>query len=314
MIPTTRTIAELPHLHTFTAEYPKAVVGWGRKASGQRAMLLARVLRRDVLFLEDGFIRSVERTAPRLSLLVDDVGVYYDARRPSAMERLIARGIDGNQTRRSSTLMGGWQSGCISKYNHSPEYDGPLDDRYVLVADQTFGDLAIAGGMADPACFVRMLDAALTENPHHEILVKVHPDVVSGRKLGNLPPAVLGHPRVRVIGTDCHPSRLLRYADAVYVVTSLIGFEAMIWAKPVRCFGMPFYAGWGVTSDELPPPKRRGRASVEDVVHAALVGLARYADPASGAAWSAEQTMAYVAERRALHSDSLARHASSYQL
>ena len=35
-----------------------------------------------------------------------------------------------------------------------------------------------------------------------------------------------------------------------------MGFEALLWGKPVRCFGMPFYAGWGLTRDELPAPAR----------------------------------------------------------
>ena len=49
--------------------------------------------------------------------------------------------------------------------------------------------------------------------------------------------------------------------------------------KPVRCFGMPFYAGWGLTDDEMPAPDRRGSATIEQLVHAALVRYPRYLDP-----------------------------------
>jgi len=67
----------------------------------------------------------------------------------------------------------------------------------------------------------------------------------------------------------------------------------------VHCFGMPFYGGWGLTHDRMPAPPRRGKASIADLVHAALVTLARYADPITGGAWQPEQAMTYVAEGRA---------------
>lgn len=299
IIATTQTIASLPHLATFLAEHPRAVAGWGRKTSGRRAVWLAWLLRRKFALLEDGFIRSVARQGQALSLLVDDVGVYYDAGRPSAMELSISRGADAEQAARADRIAGLWRVHRISKYNHAPEFSGSLPDSYVLVVDQTFGDLSIAGGMASPASFHEMLAAAIAENPGATIVVKVHPDVVSKGKRGHFPPELLEHPRVLAIGAECHAPSLIEGASAVYCVTSLMGFEALVWDRPVRCFGMPFYAGWGLTEDALPPPPRRRRAALADVVHAALVAIARYADPATGAPWEIEQTIDHVAAQRA---------------
>ncbi|WP_395395819.1 hypothetical protein WBP07_16470 [Novosphingobium sp. BL-8A] len=281
------------------ADQPHAVIGWGRKRSGRRAEWIARILRRPLALLEDGFIRSFERNAPSLSVIVDDLGVYYDARVVSRMERVIAAGADGAQSERARQLAAAWRDGGISKYNHALDYEGALPEHYVLVADQSLGDLSVIGGLADAASFTAMLHAALTENPNHTVLVKIHPDVLTHRKRGNLVPRDLQHPRIRLIADGCHPARLLRNAACVYAVTSLIGFEALLWSRPVRCFGMPFYAGWGLTHDHLSPPVRRGHARVEDLVHAALVAQARYADPTDGAHWKAEQAIAYVARRRA---------------
>lgn len=261
-------------------------------------MQLARLLRRPVALLEDGFIRSVERNAQTLSLLVDDLGVYYDAGAPSRMEKTIATGADDTQADRARALAGAWRTGGVSKYNHAPDYDGPLPEHYVLVTDQTFGDLAVVHGLASEASFAAMLAAAIAENPDALILVKIHPDVLSGKKRGYFPAHALTHHRVRIISNDCHPCRLLRHAAAVYVVTSLMGFEALLLGRPVRCFGMPFYAGWGITQDELPAPARRRAARIEDVTHAALVALPRYVDPRDGTPWQAEQAIAHVAERR----------------
>jgi capsule polysaccharide export protein KpsC/LpsZ len=305
VIATNLKLARLPYLTRFLADSPRAVAGWGRKLSGRRAQRLARWLGRPLALLEDGFVLSVARSDPPLALLVDDTGVYYDATRPSGIESTIAAGAGPEQAARARRLMALWQSGAISKYNHSPEYPGPLPAPYVLVVDQTFGDLSVTLGMADRSSFRSMLDAALAENPASFVVVKVHPDVFSHARRGWLAPEYLDEYRARqparitVIGSDCHAASLLRGASAVYTVTSLMGFEALLWGKPVRCFGMPFYAGWGLTADDLPPPVRRGAASLESVIHAALVSHARYLDPACGAVWQAEDAIAHVARARA---------------
>ena len=52
---------------------------------------------------------------------------------------------------------------------------------YVLVVDQSAGDRSIALGLADARCFQRMLQAALEEHPDCTVVLKVHPDVISGR-------------------------------------------------------------------------------------------------------------------------------------
>lgn len=301
VIATNFTIARLPHLDRFLADMPRSVAGWGRKRSGLRALRWARWLGRPVALLEDGFVRGVARNDPALSLIVDNAGVYYDATAPSAMEAAIAAGVDPAQSSRARALTTAWQAGAISKYNHSPDYACPLPPHYVLVVDQTWGDLSVALGLADQASFHAMLAAALAENPASAIVVKVHPDVFSHARRGWIAHGFLANPRLTVIGRDCHAASLLQRADKVYAVTSLMGFEALLWGKPVRCFGMPFYAGWGLTTDDLPAPARRGRATLEALVHAALVGQARYVDPASGTGWQAEQAIAYVARaRRAL--------------
>ncbi len=301
VIATNRKLARLPHLRRFLGQHPRAVVGWGRKASGRRAQWLARLLGRESLLLEDGFVRSLGRHDPPLSLIIDDLGVYYDATTPSRLETRIAQGVDAGEAARARALIAAWRAGGLSKYNHAPDYPGALPADYALVIDQTRGDCAVRYGMADPASFRAMLDAALAENPARAVLVKAHPDSVSHGKASCFTPEQLADPRLTVIRTACHAAGLLRAARAVYTVTSLMGFEALVWGKPVRCFGMPFYAGWGLSDDLLPAPARRGKASLEAVVHAALVAMPRYVDPATGTAWQAEQAIAYLAQgRRAL--------------
>lgn len=297
VIAVNRRIGSIAHLDHFTAVEPRAVVGWGRKRSGRRAQRVARWLGRPFLLLEDGFLRSVGRDDQPLSLIADRQGVYYDATAPSEFEATIAAGVDGTQAARARLLAAQWRDGRVSKYNHAAEYAGELPARYVLVVDQTFGDLSVGLGLADAASFRAMLDAALSENTDCEVLVKVHPDVFTRGKGGWLDLTVPQASRVTVLGSDCHAARLLDEARAVYTVTSLMGFEALLRHKPVRCFGMPFYGGWGLTTDELPTPVRRGRAPFEALVHAALVACCRYVSPA-GQDWQAEDAIAHVAAAR----------------
>jgi capsular polysaccharide export protein len=58
---------------------------------------------------------------------------------------------------------------------------------------------------------------------------------------------------------------------------------------------MPFYAGWGLTVDDLPPPPRRGKVSLEAIVHAALVDYPRYIDPDTRRLTTVEATMSRLA-------------------
>ena len=54
-----------------------------------------------------------------------------------------------------------------------------------------------------------------------------------------------------VAGVTNHEVAATRPVDAVYVVTSTMGFEALLVGKPVTTFGVPWYAGWGVTDDRV---------------------------------------------------------------
>ena len=126
---------------------------------------------------------------------------------------------------------------------------GPLDPavlkpgRRVLIVDQTFGDASIGYGLATEQSFSDMLATARRDEPDAQLIVKRHPAVAAGRKQGCIPASELDG--VTLIDTDVRPADLLAAVDAVYVVTSALGFEALLRGLPVRCFGAPFYSGWG---------------------------------------------------------------------
>ena len=274
-------------------------VGWGRKWSGRRAVDIAKDKGAEFVLLEDGFLRSVGRRDRSLSVAMDDLGVHYDASSPSRLEELIKVPLSTEEEARALALMQLWRDGRVSKYNAAPELDTELPDQYVLVIDQVRGDMSIRYGAADAQSFDNMLQTALADNPTSQVIVKLHPDVFTDAAKSHFDPERLRKmDRVQVVAENCHPVSLIEHAQAVYTVTSQVGFEALIWGKPVHVFGMPFYAGWGLTKDALPAPDRRGHSSLAQLVHAALIRYVRYIDPFTDKAWEAEDAVRHVTLQR----------------
>jgi capsular polysaccharide export protein len=272
-----------------------SVAAWGFKPTARYARRLAASRGWPYLALEDGFLRSVglgEAGAPPLSLVVDDLGIYYDAHRPSRLEALLEGGgwESAALLGRARNAMARIVETGLSKTNLAP----PLAERAlersgrrrVLLVDQTAADASIAGGLADASTFLRMRAAAARDEPDAEIIVRRHPAVMAGLKRGCLPPEALTG--TTVLETECRTGDVLERVDAVYTVSSLTGFEALMRGLPVRCFGLPFYAGWGVTQDELECDRRTRRRTVEEIFAAAYLVYARYIDPLTGESASAE--------------------------
>lgn len=274
-------------------------LGWGRKCSGRRAIELAVHYGRAFRLVEDGFLRSVGRYESAVSLVLDGKGIYYDCTEPSDLESLAQNTLSQFEIERARSLIGMWHSERLSKYNAERDVSGPLPSRYILLCDQTLGDASISLGGADAKSFARMLQAALAEYPEHTIILKTHPDMLTNGKKGHFDlAAVAANKRIEITCDPIHPSRLIEHADAVYTVTSQMGFEALIWGKRVRCFGMPFYAGWGLTDDELPAPERRKPVTLEQLVHASLVKYPRYVDPVTMKRCEPELSFAHVGLQR----------------
>ena len=311
VVAASRAMARIPGLATFLdaqvvrarTKAATAVLAWGRKPSAVKAQALAARLGLPLVRLEDGFLRSIGLGVdePPLSIVVDDLGIYYDASAPSRLEALIVAPHSDEQRARASRLMTAWRAGRVSKYNHArePVRGGAELSSSVLVVDQTRGDASIRYGFADAACFQRMLQAALEENPHSIVFLKVHPEVLAGRKQGHFDLRIIArNKRVRVLGEDVHPVGLIEQAQAVYVVSSQVGLEGLLWGKRVHTFGMPFYAGWGLTQDDLPAPERRKPAQLNELVHAALVEYPRYLDPETGKRCEVERVLEWMALQR----------------
>jgi len=284
----------------FSGSVFKAVLAWGRRLGTERARALACSLDVPCVALEDGFLRSFgtgERFAA-LAMVQDRDGIYYDSRTASALESLLnssqdlCAGIEDKIDRALAKLV----ALGLSKYNHAPDLDldwnldlnldsdSGLERRHtlggpcVLVIDQTVGDMSVTYGGASGETFKTMLAAALSENPDASILVKTHPEVSSGRKGGYLTD-VGADSRIVLLRDAVNPASLFASVDRVYVVSSTMGFEALLHGKKVSCFGVPWYAGWGVTDDRMVCERRSRQRSVRELFAAAYLHYTTYIDP-----------------------------------
>lgn len=265
----------------------KAIAGIGYKQSSAHARVLCQRWGLTYIALEDGFLRSsslgIEGDTP-MSMVVDPVGIHYLADRPSLLENILQSpdSLRPDELQSARQLIELMRRTGIGKYNNAPDLDpaDPLgrERPLILVVDQTAGDYSIPGGGLCEADYVRMLDVAISENPDAEVRVRIHPDCIGGQK----PSCLLAAATARGVALESRPvswASLARRARRVYIGTSQAGLEALIQGVPVTCFGLPFYAGWGLTDDRMPIPRRRARPDLVQLVAAAYIRYSRYVDP-----------------------------------
>ncbi|WP_077477838.1 capsular polysaccharide biosynthesis protein [Rodentibacter trehalosifermentans] len=284
-------------------------IGWGNKESGLRAKKLSLRYQQLWALLEDGFLRSIGLGVegyPPLSLVYDNVGIYYDTRSPSQLELLLlAQDVKPPQEAKQARDL--ILQARLSKYNQALDFSGSFTKPAVLVVDQTFGDMAVKCGQADDSHFQAMLQAAIAENPHSIIVVKTHPDVLSGKKKGYLTLQENLPDNVQILAEDVNPLSLIAQVEKVYCVTSQMGFEALLAGKKVVTFGVPWFAGWGVTEDRHPQAKalaqskRRKVRSVLQLFYVAYFQYSRYINPNTGQAGTIFDVIDYLTRMKELN-------------
>jgi capsular polysaccharide export protein len=270
-----------------------AIIGWGRKPNTAKAIKFASQHNLPYLILEDGFLHSCGQGVlghTSYSMILDHTGIYYDANTPSDLETLLSadpkHSLDRKAIERAQYCIQQITHHAISKYNNTPVVltaNLLPKGKNVLVVDQTAGDMSLQYGCVNQETFKHLLHAALDEHPDANIIIKTHPDVIAGKKKGCLS---LSHnnPRIRIIADNINPITLIKQVKHVYVATSQMGFEALLLGKPVTCFGVPFYAGWGLTDDRADPlldvwKRRNNKLTLQQVFAAAYIHYTRYIHP-----------------------------------
>lgn len=288
---------------------PDDYVGvWGHSPVARRGEALAEATGATLVRIEDAFLRSVRPGRdgePPMGLLIDPEGVHFDSARPSRLERLLRENPldDAALLTRARHAMEQMIRSHVSKYNaFDPELPLP-EAPYVLVVDQTTGDASIEHAGASAATFRDMRAAAEIEHPGLRIVIKTHPETAAGHRPGHFGPEQSGG-RVSLLTDQVDPWALMEGAVAVYTVSSGLGFEAILAGHRPRVFGQPWYAGWGLTEDEAPLPRRGRRLTRTQVFAAAMLLYPTWYDPHHDALCGPEQVIATLSARaRALRED-----------
>ncbi|MCF6207491.1 MAG: hypothetical protein L3J47_11485 [Sulfurovum sp.] len=267
---------------------------WGRK-SFKEVEAYARQHGIAIYRVEDGFIRSVglgsDLTQP-YSLVVDSRGIYFDPTCESDLEHLLnTHTFTEDELLRAARLREFLIAHKLSKYNQfsDRELDLPRNRKIVLVPGQVEDDASIQYG-AQGMRNIELLAAARANAPDAYIIYKPHPDVLAGNRVGD----VLQEEALRYcdrVVTAVSLDSVLSCCDEVHTMTSLVGFEAIMRGIRVYTYGLPFYAGWGLSVDAMKCTRRKRRLQRDELVAATLLLYPRYIDPHTKKTCEVEETI-----------------------
>lgn len=242
----------------------------------------------ELIWLEDGFIRSAGLGAafrPGASFVLDGRGPYFDPAQPSDLEHLLEE-VDVPPTllARAKALREVVVARGVTKYNlrgPPPVFAPAAGRRRILVPGQVEDDASVRLGGGAIRTNLDLLRAVRAAEPEAHLIYKPHPDLEAGFRRGRIPASALAGLADQVL-VGAPMDAVLRQVDAVHTLTSLTGFEALLRGLPVTCWGSPFYAGWGLTEDRVPIPRRQRRLSLDELVAVALILYPRCMDPLTG--------------------------------
>ncbi len=258
-------------------------------------------------FIEDGFLRSNRPNAaktPPLSLALDRHRPYFDARGPSDLELLLESEdfvADEELMQRARAAIDMLVTRRLSKYNSVSDLtlDGVLGEKSrprVMVIGQVEGDASIRYGCDREITNNDLVRLAAEENPDAQIIYKPHPDVLNGVRPAQSNPADVEH-ICHVLKENIPLAQSFDSIDRAYAITSLGGFEALLRNIPLTVVGCPFYAGWGLTDDRQPNPRRTRRRSLEEVFAASYLVYPAYFNPNNGKRITFEGAVDWLQER-----------------
>jgi hypothetical protein len=98
----------------------------------------------------------------------------------------------------------------------------------------------------DQAAIIELIAASLPQGI--DLVLKEHP-----MSIGRNPLALLRrltrHANVRLVEPYTSSHELIKRAQAIAVISSTVGLEALLYNRPVLTVGQPFYSGYGTTVD-----------------------------------------------------------------
>ena len=272
----------------------KIFYSWGMKSSGK--YLRNNIKKQKLVFIEDGFVHSfgIKKKKIPLTICYDKNGIYYDCKTNNDLKKFFKEKLSKKNALRAKNIVKLWKEYAISKYNFD-SFIEPISSPYILLIDQTFGDLSLEYGDAKNYSFKQMFEFAENNWPNHKIVIKVHPDVLNYNKKSCFDEYIFLKDNVIVINDIGQINKLIEFSDAVCVVTSQVGFESLIYDKEVHVFGRPFYSGLGLTIDHNSNKKNLNqKITLEQLVFSSLVKYQICFDPRTKKKCEIEEIMKFI--------------------
>ena len=130
-------------------------------------------------------------------------------------------------------------------YDDSPERTRPYVYFPLHVTDD-YKIKKVIPHTADQASLVEQVADALP--PGYDLVLKEHPMSVGRNSLALLR-RLRSRPNIHLVEPHTSTHELIRGAEAVAVISSTVGLEALLYEKPVLTLGQPFWSGYGITVD-----------------------------------------------------------------
>jgi capsular polysaccharide export protein len=235
------------------------------------------------------------------SLSIDSCGIYFDPRKPSDLEYLLENHIFSSELiERAKKVREEVVASKFSKYNHLVHQELIIDrnsyEKVILVTGQVEDDMSIKFG-AFGLNNSDLLEMVKERNPNAYIIYKPHPDVLSGNRIGHISKEITDV-CANEIQTDISIDSCIAVSDEIHTLTSGAGFDALLRGKAVFTYGMPFYAGWGLTTDYRTCERRTRVLTLDKLVAATLILFPRYISPKTGKFCEVEQTLKELKEEQ----------------
>ena len=291
--------------------YSSKIYIWGKKDfqeveqyAKNKNIILNRV--------EDGFMRSVSLGSDltkAYSLVVDSRGIYFDPTQESDLEKLLnTYNFKDSLLQRAKKLQACLIKNKISKYNiyrdKQLDLQGLKKGQIIVMAPgQVEDDASIIYG-ANGMTNMELL-RCIRRNIHDAyIIYRPHPDVLAGNRKGSIvEKEALKY--CDIVINKASLDSVLERVDEVHTLTSLVGFEALMRGKKVTTYGLPFYAGWGLTTDTKVISRRRKTCTLEELIAATLIIYSRYIHPKTNVLCEVEVLLAELYEEKKRYNENL---------
>lgn len=272
------------------------ILSWGKRGEYE-AKKLSKQMAVDVWQIEDGFLRSFglgsDFNRPA-SLVIDTKGIYYDPNTASDLENILNNyAFSKNEIEQAFKFKKALVASSISKYVLGDKRTlAPPENtkKSILIPGQVEDDASIQKGTFDITTNEQLIIAVRENNPDAHITYKPHPDVVSGNRQGSVNENITGR-YCDAVETQVCIAHCLKSVDEVHTMTSLVGFEGLIHDCKVYCYGLPFYAGWGLTQDRHQCSRRNSHRSLLELIYASYFLYPLYYDWQTHQYTNASQTL-----------------------